>query len=98
MLCVSTGDGEDEEIDGWDVIQRPLAWAAASLQGPSDALPPRPSETEDAIGQWERAMIIDSSSNSMRLAHRLLLGQIAPLGQGAFAAADRLWQGFKRTS
>ena len=95
------GEDDDEEIDGWDVIQRPQAWSgAASLQQTGDALPPRPSETEDVITHWERAMIIDSSDRSVTkaYAHRLLLGQIAPLRQGAYAAADRLWQGFRRSS
>ena len=95
------GEGDDEEIDGWDVIQRPQAWAgAASLQQTADALPPRPSEDEEALTHWERAMIIDSSNSSVTRAsaHRLLLGQITPLRQGAYAAADRLWQGFRRSS
>lgn len=85
------GESEDEEIDGWDVIRRPFAWSSA-VRRTSEALPPRPNETE-AIGHWERAMILDSSTEPMHRAHALLRDHIAPLRQGARAAADRLWQG-----
>lgn len=83
------------------MIHRPTAWSSAGTQRSAEALPPLPSENEDAISHWERAMIIDSSDQSGKRAapqHRLFLDHVAPLRQGAYAAADRLWQGFRRVS
>ena len=92
-------EDNEEEIDGWDMIQRPVGWFGGS-QRSADALPPPPSENDEAIIHWERAMFIDSNSQLLTRGptQRMLMGQIAPLKQGAYAAADRLWQGFRRAS
>lgn len=79
-------------------MQRPggLASAARDRRDPV-RMPPTPSDSDDAITHWERAMITDYSGTRYRAAQPgLSLGaRIAPVGQGALAAADRLWQGLR---
>lgn len=99
----SAGEQDDEEYDGWDLVQRPVGLSAAYQQGRPDPLrmPPTPSDEDEVITHWERAMITDSSGTRYRPAQTAPFSvglHIAPLGQGARAAADRLWQGFRWSS
>ena len=87
-------------MDGWDLVQRPAGWTPVSQRGRPDPLrmPPTPSDADETIIHWERAMITDSSTGrSVQAQPYSLSRHIAPLGQGALAAADKLWQGLTRS-
>lgn len=98
-LLGCAAEDNEEEIDGWDMIHRPVGWSGGSHRS-TDALPPPPSENDEAITHWERAMFVDSNSHLLTQspARRVITSQIAPLKQGAYAAAERLWQGLTRAS
>lgn len=90
------GEPHYEEDEGWDLVQRPDGIISARLD--ALRLPPTPSDGDDLITHWERAMIIDSSSARHRPvlpAAFSLPSSFQPFGQGARAAADRLLQGLK---
>lgn len=83
-------------------MQRPSGLSAATRVGRHDPLrmPPTPSDTDELIKHWERAMITDSSRRLQRhlsLAPTSLGSRIVPIGRGAFAAAERLFQGLARS-
>ncbi len=77
-------------MEGWDLVQRPTVVDTArrgSVKGLQ--LPPPPSDALNTT-HWERAMITDSTARQARMpTGQALLDQLAPLGQGVTAAADR---------
>ena len=96
---------DNEDPEGWDIVQRPTRWDLAAQMGPAAGvlrLPPPPSDTF-SNRHWERAMITDSTRPAARLpTSQKLMEQLVPLGQGAFAGASaaadkglRLWRGLR---
>ena len=96
---------EDEDTEGWDIVQRPSRWDLAAQRGAAAEvvrLPPPPSDAF-STRHWERAMITDYTRPAARLpTGQKLMEQLVPLGQGAFAGASaaadkglRLWRGLR---